>query len=223
MAPTMSANSNQHMLLTAVQKLADTVNDTGITPNEFSKKLLELMELTAKIQQFEEVAQLASQEASSDEAQKWQEISLMTLKHCCGHLLEQRQKTLAELQKIAQNGGSLFKEPVHNAAPQESAVKPPPGLESVGAPPGLAAPPGIGAPPGLSAPPGLGHRASKEEFPPLGTKKAPVAKKADHSNAPWNKKKSSPQASPQPSPVVPEKQPAFSAPCVMNLDAYDSD
>lgn len=213
MAPTMSANSNQHMLLTAVQKLADTVNDTGITPNEFSKKLLELMELTAKIQQFEEVAQLASQEASSDEAQKWQEISLMTLKHCCGHLLEQRQKTLAELQKIAQNGGSLFKEP------QESAVKPPPGLESVGAPPGLAAPPGIGAPPGLSAPPGL---ASKEEFPPL-NKKAPVAKKADHSNAPWNKKKSSPQASPQPSPVVPEKQPAFSAPCVMNLDAYDSD
>lgn len=213
MAPTMSANSNQHMLLTAVQKLADTVNDTGIAPNEFSKKLLELMELTAKIQQFEEVAQLASQEASSDEAQKWQEISLMTLKHCCGHLLEQRQKTLAELQKIAQNGGSLFKEP------QESAVKPPPGLESVGAPPGLAAPPGIGAPPGLSAPPGL---ASKEEFPPL-NKKAPVAKKADHSNAPWNKKKSSPQASPQPSPVVPEKQPAFSAPCVMNLDAYDSD
>lgn len=208
------------MLLSAVQKLADTVNESGIAPNEFSKKLLELMELTSKIQQFEEVTELASQEASSDEAKKWQEISKMTLKHCCGHLLEQRQKTLAELQKLAQNGGSLFKEPAAIVAPQESAVKPPPGLN---APPGLSAPPGLGAPPGLSAPPGLGLGSSKEEVV-LPKEKAPVAKKAwSAASAPWNKKKNSPQASPKPSPVVPEKQPTFSAPCVMNLDAYDSD
>lgn len=220
MAPTTSANSNQAILATAVQKLADAVNETGNAPNSFSKKLLELMELTSKIQQFEEVAELASKEASSDEAQKWQEISLMTLKHCCGHLLEQRQKTLAELQKLAQNGGSLFKEPEAIANPQESAVKPPPGLN---APPGLSAPPGLGAPPGLSAPPGLALGASKEEVAPR-KEEAPVAKKAwSAASAPWNKKKSSPQVSPKPSPVVPEKQPAFSAPCVMNLDAYDSD
>jgi len=202
------------MLLNAVQKLSDTVKETGAAPNEFAKKLLELMELSAKIQQFDDVAALASQEAESDEARKWQEISMMTLKHCSAHLLEQRQRTLEELQTLAQNGGSLFKAPGSIAAPLEDlAVKLPPGLESFGVPPGLKPPPGLGAPPGLSMPPGLGLDAPKE--------KAPVAKKAwSAANAPWNKKKSSPSSSPEITQKLPVESPSFA---VMNLDAYDSD
>lgn len=218
MAPTVSAKSDdQNMLLNAVQKLSDTVKETGIVPNEFATKLLQLMELTAKIQQYEEVATLASEKASSHEAQKWQEISLMTLKHCSTHLLEERQKTLEEIQKMAQNGGSIFKVSESIAAPVESAVKPPPGLEVVRAPPGLKPPPGLSAPPDLTSC-ALQEKASDAEV----KKEAPVAKKAwSTANAPWNKKKSSVQA-----PVVPQKQPATPAPatpCLMNLDAYDSD
>jgi len=211
--------SEQLMLLNAAQKLSDAVSDAGAAPNEFAEKLLELMELTAKIQQFEEVAGLASQEATSDEVHKWQEISLMTLKHCSAHLLEQRQRTLAQLQNLSQNGASLFKAPVSNVAPLDSVVKPPPGLESACAPPGLKTPglkvpSAIGAPPGLGVPPGLRLDAPAE--------KAPVVKKMwAAANAPWNKKKSSPLSSPA---VTTHEQPATTpAFSVMNLDAYDSD
>lgn len=212
--------SEQLTLLSAAQKLSDAVSDAGVPPNEFAEKLLELMELTAKIQQFEEVAALASQQATSDEAQKWQEISLMTLKHCSAHLYEQRQKTLRELQTLGQNGATLFKAPVSSAAPLDLAVKPPPGLESPSAPPGFKAlsglkvPPGIGAPPGLGVPPGLGFDTPVEEAPV-------VKKKWSAANAPWHKKKSSPSSSPM---VTAHEQPAATPACaVMNLDAYDSD
>eukprot|EP00746_Dinoflagellata_sp_MGD_P168261 gnl/MRDRNA2_/MRDRNA2_99567_c0_seq1.p1 gnl/MRDRNA2_/MRDRNA2_99567_c0~~gnl/MRDRNA2_/MRDRNA2_99567_c0_seq1.p1 ORF type:complete len:224 (-),score=77.18 gnl/MRDRNA2_/MRDRNA2_99567_c0_seq1:69-740(-) len=223
MAPTMAANRDQ-LLLNAVQKLATATTDTGRAPTEFSKKLLELMELSAKIQQFEEVAALASEHASSDEVQKWQEISLMTVKHCSAQLVEQQQKAVAELQELAKNGGSLFTEPGSSAALSKSAVKPPPGLESVGAPPGLQAPKGIGAPPGLSAPPGLGLQASKapvQEKVAMPKEQAPAVKKAwSAASAPWNqKKKASPQITAQKQPEMPDT----AAPCVMNLDAYDSD
>jgi len=220
MAPTSSANSDQLMLLKAVQKLSDTMGETGIAPNAFAKKILELMELTAKIQQFEELAALASDKASSDEVQKWQEISLMTLKHCSAQLLEERQRTLEELQNTAKDGGSLFKMPASLAAPVESAVKLPPGMDSVAAPPGLKPPPGLSAPPGLTAPPGLGSDAPQKKASEV-KEEAPKAKKV-WSGAPWNAKKSSPKVSP----VVPQKvpvSPAVATSCVMNLDAYDSD
>lgn len=217
----MPANCDQ-LLLNAVQKLATTASDTGRAPTEFSKKLLELMELSAKIQQFEEVAALACQQASSDEVQKWQEISLMTVKHCTEQLVEQQQKAVAELQELAKNGGSLFTEPGSSTVLPKSAVKPtvkaPPGLETVGAPPGLQ------APPGLSAPPGLGVQASKapvQEKAAMPNERPPVVKKAwSAASAPWNqKKKASPQSMPQKQPEMP----VIAAPSVMNLDAYDSD
>jgi hypothetical protein len=210
--------SSQQLIAQAVQKLSDAMGTVSEPPNDFAATLLELLEVSAKINQFDEMNALAADEASSEEAQKWREISMMTMKHCQAQLSEQQQRLIAKLQGLSQSGASLVKaatiepamkpEPkvlkpaapqVKPAAPQvkpqAKAVKPPPGLSTT-APPGLSGPPGLAPPPGLRSAGTARKAAGPEDVEYTSVKK----------QAPWNLKKQAAAPVQVPAPVKKEAE-----------------
>jgi len=237
----------QEILAQASKKLNEAIKEVG-PPNDFAVLLQELLEVSAKVAQFDEMASAAGEEASSEEAQTWKEISMMTLLHCRTQLVD-RQRTLVEqLQGLSADGASLSK----TAAPltlttDEAKVLPeakgvdgviglPPGLPT---PPGLAplsiptnsdapkkmSPPGQWGPPGLNLPSGATGLGPPPGFQPENLKpKAQKAKQGDSS--PKSRRKTKQQV----------KQAAVSAaiecgilapvepgPSMLNLDAYNSE
>jgi len=231
-------SSSQEILAQAAQKLATAVTETGSAPNDFAKNLLELLEVSTKINQFEEMASAANAETSSEEAQKWREISLMTMQHASAHLVDQQRRLIEALHGLSESGASLYKAP--------GAVKPPPGLSpevkldqlAVKPPPGLSTPAGLGPnstkvtnrkpqpPPGLKPPPGLASAGTAPASTPPGFTAKPLGqqpKKKAMVSPPWRMNK---QAAPF-TPSTDErfgnetKQAASSG--MINLDAYESD
>jgi len=192
--------SSQQVLAQAAQQLLDSVRENGAEPSPFAVALLELMEHSSKLQEYENMMTVANQEAKSDEAKTWQQVSLMTLQYCQKNLVEQQQRALQKVTHLVEQGESLFLAPETEKPPElpdhsdkdasENRVPPstPPPPAPTAAPKEKTAtpltPPGVWVtrpPPGLEAPPGL-------EPAPLTTttttsmvevKKAPLA--------PWRK------------------------------------
>lgn len=236
--------SSQQLIAQATQKLADAMAGVSEPPNEFAKTLLELLEVSAKINQFEELNTLAADEAASEEAKKWRDISMMTTQFMMAQLSEQRQRLVEKLRHLSQSGASLVKDPTN-----EEAVKPEPKAEkpstpqvkavptAVKPPPGLSAPPGLAPPPGLASA-GTGREGaalpedveytSVKKQAPWNTKKQAAAKENKDADDGWtvktgaprkaNSKKQVPQVAPA---AAPAAAPATSV--FLNFDAYDSD
>jgi len=240
MAPN-TVTSSQQLLVQAAEKLSAAVTAAGTAPNDFAKNLLELLEVSTKINEFDQMVAAANEETTSAEAQQWREISLMTMQHARTHLVEQQQRLVEELRMLSDSGGSLYTIADAQAIPM--AVKPPPGLEpgvksdqmAVKPPPGLAAPPGISvpsdvpnckSPPGLKPPPGLASAGTAHVVPPPGfntpANRKPVAQanKKQPAVHPWriNKKE---ESSNKFKSCQENTQPGNMG--VINLDAYDSD
>jgi len=187
--------SSHQLIAQATQKLADAMAGVSEPPNEFAKTLLELLEVSAKINQFEELNTLAADEAASEEAKKWRDISMMTTQFMMGQLTEQQKRLIAKLQDLSQSGASLVNAPAIEVAmkPESKAAKPstpqvkaeptavkPQSGPSMKPPPGLSAPPGLAPPPGLvSAGTGPKGAAGPEDVEYTSVKK----------QAPWNLKK----------------------------------
>lgn len=212
MAPSITASSQQ-LLGQAAEQLVQAVRATGQAPNDFAEALLDLVEVLAKVAEFDEMAAAASVEAASDEAKQWQEISLLTLTFCRQSLVEEQQRAIKKVCAFAEQGASLFKN-LEVAAPtvEGSKVSPaaavpepapcarPPGVWATKPPPGLAPPPGLSGPPGLE----LCTKASDKKAKTGGTsqpKRTP----------PWRKL-----------PVEPMEVAAKEPECALNLnlDAY---
>lgn len=244
MAPqTTAVNSSQELLAQATQKLSLAITEAGTAPNDFAKNLQELLEVSTKINQFDEMASAASAETITDEAQKWREISLMTMQHARTHLVEQQQRLIHQLRGASDKGASLWQDAVQSpeVKPALTAVKP-----AVQPPPGLVTPPGLSCstrpskqiasdtpklsalPNGLRPPPGLASAGTASPgHARAGT--APVAPPPGYTF-----QKSKKQAAGYPKkPHASDTKPSFfearfgkettTAPAVMNLDAYESD
>lgn len=237
MAPSTQSNSQQ-LIAQAADQLAQAVREVGQSPNDFAKSLLDLMEVSAKVAEFDEMAAAASKEAESEEAKQWQEISMLTLKYCRQGLIDEQQRAIKQVCGLAEQGASLFhkgadaaKEVPAAAAPEAApCVRPPPGVWAKG-PPGFSAPPGLAPPPpGLPAPPGLETCTKASGKVPTEAARAgkPAAQpsKASSNLPPWRK---SPKVGPAKEPaqeVAKETakeahaEPPASGGCALNLDAY---
>jgi len=244
-------NTSQQILVQAVEKLSTAVQEVGTAPNCFATKLLELLEVSTKISQFDELADAANAETTSAEAKQWRDISLMTMQHARTHLVEQQQRLVEELRALSDSGASLYQAPDTLAVPM--AVKPPPELApevksdqmAVKPPPGLAPPPGLSmpvevtnrkpsSPPGLKPPPGLASAGTAPAATPPGFntpanhKLATQMPKKEASVHPWRigKKVDNTKISSSPEAQI-NKENMQSASLGMNrminLDAYDSD
>jgi len=241
----MAPQANE-ILVQAAQKLSSAITEAGAAPNDFAKNLLELLEVSTKINQFDEMTSTASAETTTEEAQKWREISLMTMKHARTHLVEQQIRLIDQLRGASENGASLFKDALEvkptEVKPAPTAVKPSSGpAKAVQPPPGLAGPPGLPcppqpkkekaespkSPPGLRPPPGLASAGTAPAVnPPPGFafQKGQKPKK---------------QAAGYSSPKAPKKSQeanelsffearfgtkgTTAAPAAVNFDAYESD
>jgi hypothetical protein len=172
--------SSQQVLAQAAQKLLDAVRDNEAEPSPFATALLELMEHSSKLQEYEQMMAAAQQEASSEEAKTWQQVSLMTLQYCHKGLIEQQQRTLERVTQLVDKGETLFhtSPPALPAAqdataqedvePEPPSMPPPPPSKMPEKPPGVwvtRPPPGLDAPPGLEAPPGLTKMVEVEKKP----------------------------------------------------------
>lgn len=185
------------------------------------------------------MASTANAETTTDEAQKWREISLMTMQHARAHLIEQQQRLIEQIHGFSDAGASLCRVAVQSpeVEPVKMAVKPPSGVKmAVQPPPGLASQPGPTAyskqnaganakfsvpARGLRPPPGLASAGTAPVAPPPGfsTQQGQKPKKQG-AGYPQNPK---------------TRQPSFfesrfgseastpAAPAVMNFDAYESD
>lgn len=246
MAPT---TSSQQFLAQAAQKLSSAIAEAGTTaPNEFAMNLVELLEVSTKINEFDEMASAANAETTSEEAQKWREISLMTMQHAKAHLVDQQQRLIEGLQGLTDSGASLYKaadaQQSSEKKPAPVVVQPPPGLSTevksdriaVQLPPGLAAPQKTTKsakpqpPPGLKPPPGLvsAGTASKVSAPPgfnaAQSKPASQKPKKEVAAHPWRVNKQGGDKSSNFFDARFGKETKKEAnDCVINLDAYDSD
>lgn len=170
------------------------LQSAGGKPTKFAESLLELLEVTAKIQQLDDLntSARATDPNESDETRRWKDVSLMSANLCRGGLIEQQLGAIEKLQDIAARGGSLCVEaeaaPIANCPAQKGlhagtgGGSPPDSGGSDGeagtggarrASPAL--PPGLSAPPGLAAPPGLSLPASAATPPsaPTGVRPPP--------------------------------------------------
>eukprot|EP00746_Dinoflagellata_sp_MGD_P165314 gnl/MRDRNA2_/MRDRNA2_94514_c0_seq1.p1 gnl/MRDRNA2_/MRDRNA2_94514_c0~~gnl/MRDRNA2_/MRDRNA2_94514_c0_seq1.p1 ORF type:complete len:228 (-),score=79.00 gnl/MRDRNA2_/MRDRNA2_94514_c0_seq1:131-814(-) len=190
--------SSQQVLAQAAQKLLDAVSENDAEPSPFATALLELMEHSSKLHEYEQMMAVAQQEASSDEAKTWQQVSLMTLQYCHKGLVEQQQRTLQRVTDLVEKGDTLFQASspalpdAQDTADQDDAklvppsTPPPPPPTSAASgtmpakPPGVwvtRPPPGLEAPPGLDAPPGLTKLVEVEKKPLAPWRKAEAEKK----------------------------------------------
>lgn len=217
MAPAPQANQ---LLAEAAQKLMTAVQDTGLAePTPFATALLELIESSAKLQEFDDMAAEAKTKQSvSEEAQTWQQISLMTLQFCREGMVDRQQKALQKVMEMASQGASLST-PGAAAAPLEAEISTTvPVAKST--PCVSRPPPGLAAPPGLSAPPGLEVQTTKagsekEKLPPWRRNKPKASKSYKEATLP-----SSPEGPPKNVDFFADQSFWGSQ---LNLDAYDSD
>lgn len=240
MAPTALVDqaTSQQLMAEAAQKLLDAVREHGATPSPFAMALLDLMDQSAKLQEFEEMMAKAQEEASTEEAKAWQQISLMSLSYCQKGLVEKQQLALQKVCQFSEQGASLFKpqpsevaeaeevsaseEVVSKFTPPKDPPPPPPVTEDPVKAKSPPTPPGVwvvGPPPGLAAPPGLedvvSTSTSKSGTDAGETKKVAAAAKKEF---PWRKaKKDAPEATSAPVAPVALSQPLF------NFDAYSED
>lgn len=147
--------SSKQLLAQAAQKLMTAVHETGLAqPTPFADALLELIESSSKLQEFDDMAMEAkTRQSESEEAQTWQQISLMTLQFCREGMVDRQQKALQKVMELASQGATLHSQGTIASCQEisktnDAAAKPPPGV-FFGPPPGLTAPPGLAAPPGL--------------------------------------------------------------------------
>jgi len=222
--------TSQEFLVKAAQNLSAAVSEAGTAPNDFAKNLLELLEVSTKLNQFDEMASAADAETTSVEAQQWREISLMTMQHARTHLVEQQQRLIEGLRGLSESGASLYKAGLsQEAKPNQMAVKPPPGLA---APPGLSVPlkPSkvtnrkSAPPPGLKPPPGLASAGTAQVTPPPGLT-TPVKSKLSAAAHPWriNKKVDDKPANFFEARFGQKENTQTVSNGMINLDAYDSD
>lgn len=103
-----SQHSNTQVLAQAAERLLDAVNENGSEPSPFAVALLDLMEYTSRLQEYEQMMSVAKQEATSEEAKTWQQVSLMTLQYCQKNLVDQQQRALLKVTQLVDQGESLF-------------------------------------------------------------------------------------------------------------------
>lgn len=203
MAPQAQSNSQQ-ILLQAAKQLQDAVKETGSSAGPFAMALLEVIESSSKLQEFDEMAKSAQEnEAAGEEAQTWREISLMTLQYCRQGLEERQRTAIKELCKLADGGASLFQSATPVAQPS---VGSPTGVPS--SPPGLDVPQTpLGAPPGLELPAAEGVKtfpASKVAPPPgFGPAAEPTNKGTTKKQPPWRRQNGGARAPVVVAPTVP--------------------
>lgn len=192
MAPQVN-ESSQQILAQAAQKLMEAVQETGLSqPTPFAAAMLELIESSAKLQEFDDMAvEAENQKTSCEEAQTWQQIAQTTLKFAREGLLDRQQQALQKVTGMAAQGNSLYSPGVGTTSDETTAPavrttpSSPPGI-FVAPPPGLAAPPGLelnnsGAkqtsapPPGLEAPTTKAG-GEKEKLPPWRRNKPKASK-----------------------------------------------
>merc|ERR550514_1001615 len=97
----------QTIMAEAAEKLLEAVREVGSSPSPFAVALLELMEYSTKLQQFDDMLEDAKKEASSDEAKTWQQISLITLQYCRQGLVEKQQRAMRTVCDLAAQGATL--------------------------------------------------------------------------------------------------------------------
>lgn len=200
--------SSQQVLAQAAQQLLNAVRENGAEPSPFAVALLDLMEHSSKLQEYEQMLAVANQEAESEEAKTWQQVSLMTLQYCQKGLVEQQQRALQKVTKLMDQGDSLFQVKEESSTPPEAvpeavaetvpevpatdvvtkrvppSAAPPPAPAATNTPktpPGVwvtRPPPGLEAPPGLEPPPGLTTMAEVKKKPLAPWRKAAEEKKA---------------------------------------------
>jgi len=228
MAPQANDGSKQ-LLAQAAQKLMEAVRDTGLAqPTPFAAALLELIECSAKLQEFDDMASEAqAKQTNCEEAQAWQQIAQTTLQFCRDSLLDQQEKALQKVVEMSGQGASLHSQGAVTAPEERKCPPSPPGVFFT-PPPGLAAPPGLeindsgSKQKSTSSPPGLEHQASKvggekDKLPPWRRNK-PEGYKPKAS-------KSYKEATLPSSPTGPPKDVGFFADesfwgAQLNLDAY---
>lgn len=239
MAPNDVANiaASQLLMVQAAQKLRDTVHESGQAPGPLAFAILELMENSAKLQQFDQMMAVAKQEAQSDEAKTWQDISLMTLKYCRQGLLEQQQRAVHNVCQLSEGGASLFPSSVPAVVKEEDPVlsksektpsiseeksgespQAPPGIWMMRPPPGLEPPTGVQLPPGLAKPPpgfDVSETPKTEKPLPPWRRPKPVSTTEKEEEKPTVLSAQSTAVS---SPVIADAHCSF-----INFDAYSSD
>lgn len=224
MAPTaiVSQVSSLQVMAQAAQTMLDAVREHGAAPSPFALALLDLMDQSAKLQEFEDMMAKAQQEAVSEEAKTWQQISLMTLSYCQKGLVEKQQLALQKVCEFSEQGASLFGPQEAPAATEALMPAPedPPPLPPAAETQAPLTPPGVWAvspPPGLAPPPGLEDCAPL----PAGIPHADglqIKKAAAKAGAPWRKAAAKKIAEKAPSP-----QPQAMEQCALNFDAYSED
>lgn len=224
-----AAQTSLDILMQASNKLEEAMKEVG-SPNEFAILLQELLEVSTKVAQFNEMAFAAEQAAISEEAQTWKEISMMTLQHCRTQLVDRQRSLIEQLQVLSEDGASLSRSVAPSAATTGAKVTsevklsagPPPGLSSV---PGCAYPSSSSfdgssskkaATPSVRAPPGLDLPSRTPMTPPPGFRPQNPQLKA-----PKVKQESSAKITNQKQ-VTALAEPACSS-SMLNLDAYNSD
>lgn len=219
-----TAQTAQEVLAQASKKLEEALKEVG-PPNEFAILLQELLEVSTKVAQFDEMTFAATAAAISEEAQTWKEISMMTLQHCRMQLIDRQRSLIQQLQVLSQDGASLSKitAPLTLTTESKTAsevksvcsrISPPPGLPS----PSCAYP--SSSPSDISSstkatrvPPGLDHPSSTVLTSPPDFQASNALPKA--------KKKSSAKVTNQKQVTAPVARESRSP--MLNLDAYDSD
>eukprot|EP00746_Dinoflagellata_sp_MGD_P011045 gnl/MRDRNA2_/MRDRNA2_123042_c0_seq1.p1 gnl/MRDRNA2_/MRDRNA2_123042_c0~~gnl/MRDRNA2_/MRDRNA2_123042_c0_seq1.p1 ORF type:complete len:238 (-),score=70.62 gnl/MRDRNA2_/MRDRNA2_123042_c0_seq1:42-755(-) len=226
-----AAQTSLEILMKASNKLEEAMKEVG-SPNEFAILLQELLEVSTKVAQFNEMAFVAEQAAISEEAQTWKEISMMTLQHCRTQLVDRQRSLIEQLQVLAEEGASLSRsvapptlttgaEVASKVESTHASGSPPPGLPSV---PTCAYPSPIqfdgssskkAAAPIMRAPPGLDHPSRTPKTPPPGFRPQDPQLKASKIKQETSAKIANQKQ------VAALAEPARSSP-MLNVDAYDS-
>lgn len=134
------AQTAQEVLSRASKKLNDAIKEVG-SPNDFAILLQELLQVSTKIAQFDEMTSAAEEEASSEEAQTWKEISMMTLQHCRTQLVDRQRLLIEKLQGLSETGASLHTSPAPLTLTTDAKTAQEVKVSQVGHPPGLVLPP----------------------------------------------------------------------------------
>lgn len=196
MAPQVNHSSKQ-LLAQAAQKLMEAVQETGLSqPTPFAAAMLELIESSAKLQEFDDMAAEAdTQRTSCEEAQTWQQIAQTTLKFAREGLLDRQQQALQKVMDMASQGNSLYSQGAgttpEDTTTEETAVRKPPS-----SPPGIfvAPPPGLAAPPGLELNTSGAKAAAKQTSAPPPGLEAPTTKAGGEKEKPPVQRRNNPKA-----------------------------
>lgn len=172
MAPPSCPSESQQCYAEATAALSKALQEFG-DGTEFAASLRQLVEASAKLDEFDQLARKAGQDKPlGAEAQQWQDISMVAMQYCRESLAKQRTSALDQIIDLTSRGASLCQAPQPPQAPQGEAAQAPeaalatlavgawstPGSSAV--PPGLAAP--AAKPPWAQPPPPRAPQRGKE-------------------------------------------------------------